>query len=417
MKVLHLSTTDVLGGAARGAFWLHQALESQGVETSMLVNRKYGDEESVIALKEPCARLMRWARAELDRLPLHFYRSTGESYWTVGWVPHHIERTVERLDPDIIHLHWTGGGFLSVESLQSFNRPIVWTLRDMWAFTGGCHYTAGCERYRQSCGHCPQLRSTRANDLSRWTWQRKKKSWDALDLWLVPISTWLAKCGRSSELFEDKPMEVIPNGVDARRFRPVNKEIARRTWDFRPDRSYVLYGAFEAANDPRKGLAHMSQALRSMSRQCWSDRAELVVFGDATAADMPDLGMNSRFLGPIDDDQKLTSLYSAANVMVVPSLQEAFGKTVIEAMACGTPVVAFDSGGPADIIEHARTGYLAKSFEAEDLARGIIWCIEGDGRAAAMGERARTRVEQEFDIAVVARRYRRLYERILEQAA
>lgn len=417
MKVLHLSTTDTLGGAARGAFWLHRALEDQGVETIMLVNRKYGDDDTVVALNGPLARVTRWARAELDQLPLRLYRPTGESYWTVGWIPHHIDRAVERLDPDIIHLHWTGGGFLSVESLARFNRPLVWTLRDMWAFTGGCHYTAGCERYMEGCGHCPQLRSTRDNDLSRWTWQRKRKGWNGLDLWLVPISTWLARCGRASKLLQDKPMEVIPNGVDAQCFRPMDRQKARKAWGFEPGRSYILYGAFEAVNDPRKGLTQMTLALREMSAQGWGERSEVAVFGGPTAADMPELGMRARFLGPIVDDAKLATLYNAADVMVVPSLQEAFGKTVIEAMACGTPVVAFDSGGPADIIEHARTGYLAKSFDPEDLAHGIIWCLERKERAADLGTRARGAVEERFDIAVVARRYRRLYERILEHAS
>lgn len=417
MKILHLNTTDTLGGAARGAYWLHQALARQGIDTSMLVNRKYGDSDSVVALEEPFSKLARWMRAELDQLPLRFYRPTGESYWTVGWFPHHIEQAVERLDPDIVHLHWTGGGFLSVESLARLNRPLVWTLRDMWAFTGGCHYTAGCERYKEACGHCPQLRSTRANDLSRWTWRRKKKGWEDLDLWLVPISTWLARCGRSSELFHDKPMEVIPNGVDATRFSPLGRDEARQAWGFAPDRAYILYGAFEAANDPRKGMPQMAAALREIAAQGWGERAEVAVFGGPTEADMPDLGMKARFLGPIGDDRKLASLYSAADVMVVPSLQEAFGKTVIEAMACGTGVVAFDSGGPVDIIEHGRTGYLAKSFDPEDLARGIIWCLEKTGRAADLGARAREAVEAQFDIAVVARRYRNLYERILEHAA
>lgn len=212
-------------------------------------------------------------------------------------------------------------------------------------------------------------------------------------------------------------MEVIPNGVDARRFHPLDREEVRKAWGFEPGRSYILYGAFEATNDPRKGLPQMAAALREVSALGWGDRAEVAVFGGPTAADMPELGMRARFLGPITDDHKLASLYSAADVMVVPSLQEAFGKTVIEAMACGTPVVAFDSGGPVDIIEHARTGYLAKPFDPEDLARGIVWCMEKEERTADLGARARASVEARFDIAVVARRYQRLYKRILEQAA
>src|SRR5262249_8362631 len=148
------------------------------------------------------------------------YRKTDDSFWTVGWVPRRLDRAIRRLRPDIVHLHWTGNGFLPIWALARLDRPMVWTLRDMWAFTGGCPYTAGCERYREACGACPQLRSSAEEDLSRRVWQRKRRYWRSLDLWLVPLSNWLAECAGKSSLLHGCPITVIPNGLDIGRFVP-----------------------------------------------------------------------------------------------------------------------------------------------------------------------------------------------------
>ena len=147
MRILHLSTSDIRGGAARGTYWLHQALRDRGVDSLMLVGRKFSQDGSVSTVGGPLARVSERVRDAMDLLPLRRYDKTDESFWTVGWVPRRIRRVVESLRPDIIHLHWTGGGFLPISALRSLGRPLVWTLRDMWAFTGGCHYSAGCDRY------------------------------------------------------------------------------------------------------------------------------------------------------------------------------------------------------------------------------------------------------------------------------
>ena len=142
----------------------------------------------------------------------------------------------------------------------------------------------------------------------------------------------------------------------------------------------------------------------------------LVVFGDLKPGDLPNLGIETRNVGYIDDDQRLSLLYSAADVAAVPSIEEAFGKTLIEAMACGTPVVAFDSGGPRDIITHQHDGYLAEPYSADDLAAGIAWCLDQAKSGPDLGLRARAKVEAKFDIDVVAASYERLYRRILAEA-
>jgi len=413
MRVLHLSTFDIGSGAARGSLWLHEALMRRNVDSMMMVGQKAGDDDSIHPLPGRAARFASRVRMRLDALPLRAYRQTEESFWSVGWLPARFDRLVKGWAPDIVHLHWVGAGFLPIAALRDFACPVVWTLRDMWAFTGGCHYTAGCERYRERCGACPQLRSDRERDLSRMIWERKEKHWRDLDLWLVPISRWLGDCAAASPLLRHYPQEVIPNGLDAGAFRPLPMADARRIWELPANRRIVVYGAINATRDPRKGFSQLLEGLRILGSRPDSRDILLLVFGDLKPGDIPDCGIETRFVGHISDDRRLAALYASADVAVVPSLQEAFGKTVIEAMACGTPVVAFDSGGPQDIVSHRVDGYLAEPFSPQDLANGIRWCLKRTAQGPGLSDAARARVVDAFDIEVVASRYQELYRRIL----
>jgi glycosyltransferase involved in cell wall biosynthesis len=412
LRVLHLSTFDGEDGAARGSLWLHRALRARGCYSTMVVGRKRSADADVLSPPSALARLWVTARMRLDHLPLRRYSSHGPmaSFWTVGWVPSRIGALAKRFAPDIVHLHWVGAGFLPIQAMKQFGCPIVWTLRDMWAFTGGCHYTDGCTHYERDCGACPQLHSGREYDLSRAIWSRKRRHWATADLWLVPISTWLADCARSSSLLRTAPIEVIPNGLDLGRFQPVDRRHARDVCGLPADRPIIVYGAVRATRDPRKGFHELLAALAKFREAPAHRDAVLVVFGDFKPGELPDLGIESRYMGYVDDDQRLVRLYASADVAVMPSLQEAFGKTIIEAMACGTPVVAFDSGGPRDIISHRVDGYLATPFDTADLARGIGWCLAERRAGRPLGAHARAKVEAKFDIAVVAARYHALYQ-------
>ena len=417
MKVLHLSTFDIDGGAARGSFWLHEALKDRGVDSTMMVGRKKSENDSVIALPGKFAQLSARVRGKLDHLPLYAYDKTDESFWSVGWMPARIDHFVRRLAPDIVHLHWIGAGFMPVRALKSFGCPVVWTLRDMWGFTGGCHYTAGCERYRVGCGACPQLRSNSILDISRSIWHSKQEHWQNLDLSIVPISGWLGECAQESPLFESYPIEVIPNGLDTDLFAPTEKMSARQIWNLPLERQIIVYGAVNATQDRRKGYPELKQALAELGKSAGAANMLLVVFGDLEPNSLPDIGIETRHVGYINNDKRLSQLYSAADVAVVPSLQEAFGKTLIEAMACATPVVAFASGGPLDIIEHRVDGYLAKPYCPSDLATGLAWCLQETAQGREPGAAARRKVKAEFDIQVIADRYHDLYKRVLERAA
>jgi glycosyltransferase involved in cell wall biosynthesis len=413
MKVAILSTSDVNGGAARAAYRLHQGLQSISVDSQMLVQDKLTNDRAVIApstrLEECIARM----RVTFDALPLKFYRQREDTTFSLQWLPDRTVSKIVQLKPDIINLHWTGEALIQIETIAKFNQPLVWTLHDMWAFTGGCHYTQDCDRYTASCGACPQLHSSKDRDLSRWVWQRKAKAWKAQNLTFVALSSWLAKCASSSSLFKDLGVELIPNGLDTTKYRPINRQVARELLNLPQDKHLVLFGSLKATSDKRKGFHLLHPALQDLSQSGWQEQLELVIFGASEPENPPDFGFKTHYLGTLSDDLSLALVYSAADVFVLPSTQENLANTVMEAIACGTPCVTFNIGGMPDMIEHQKNGYLAQPYEIEDLAQGIAWVIESADRHLKLSHRAREKAQQEFTLEIQSHRYLSLFSEIL----
>jgi glycosyltransferase involved in cell wall biosynthesis len=402
MKVLHLSTTDIEGGAARAAHRLHQGLRKADVDSQMLVRAKFGIDQNVISDRSVLTKL----GPRLDGLPLRFYPKHDLAMFSAQWAPDALTTTVAQLAPDILLLHWIGNGFVNINSLRQFKKPLVWLMHDMWAFTGGCHYTQDCEGYKKQCGQCPQLQSQRDWDLSRWIWQRKVKAWRGLDLTIVSPSTWLAEVAQSSSLFKHVPIVVIPHGLDLEKYHPQDRQAARHILHLPQEKHLVLFGASPGTTgDTRKGFQFLVPALQRLGQMDPGKQIELAVFGSNPPEDPPELGFKIHYLGQFQDDLSLSLVYSAADVMVVPSMQEAFGQTASEALACGTPVVAFEATGLKDIVEHQVTGYLAAPFDVADLAQGISWILEDSERHQNLRLAARAKAEQEFTLELQSQRY------------
>jgi glycosyltransferase involved in cell wall biosynthesis len=413
MKVLLLNTSDITGGAARAAYRLHQGLQGIGVSSQMLVQEKSSADRAVIAPQTRLAQGIARMKLTFDALPLKFYRQRDTTTFSLQWLPDGSASKISKLKPDVINLHWLGEAFVQVETITTLNRPIVWSLHDMWTFTGGCHYSHDCDRYTASCGICPQLRSSNDWDLSRWVWQRKAKAWKNLDLTIVALSSWLSKCASASSLFKEMRVELIPNGIDTQKYRPINRQIARELLNLPQDKHLVLFGAIGATSDKRKGFHLLQPALQDLSQSSWQERLELVIFGASQPENSPNFGFKVHYLGTFSDDLLLAIIYSAADVFVLPSTQENLANTVMEAIACGTPCVTFNIGGMPDLIEHQRNGYLAQPYKIEDLAQGIAWVIENKERHQKLSHHAREKVEQEFTLEIQARRYLSLFTEIL----
>ncbi len=222
MKILLVSTFDTKGGASRATYRLHQGLLQQNINSRILVQEKLSNDTTVIAphtkLQEGIAR----AKITFDNFPLKLYPKRDTNIFSVQWLPDRILSQVIKFNPDVINLHWVSGGYMQIETLAKLKRPIIWTLQDMWAFTGGCHYSQNCDHYTQACGACPQLHSQRDWDLSHWIWHRKAHAWKNLNLTIVTPTSWLAKCASSSSLFQNVPVEIIPFGLDTRQYKPID---------------------------------------------------------------------------------------------------------------------------------------------------------------------------------------------------
>ena len=404
MKILIVNTSDIQGGAARAAYRLHTALISSGVDSQMLVQSKSSDDFTVQTMASTnIQKGVSKLRPTLDSIHTKFYKDKTKTLFSPSWLGFSsIVDKINEIDPNIVHLHWICGGMMRVKDIARIKAPIVWSLHDMWAFTGGCHYDEECGGYEKECGNCKVLGSDKQNDLSKKIFNRKQKAYEAKkDMTIIGLSRWLNECSKNSTLLKDKNHINLPNPIDTSIFKPFDKEKARELWSLPKDKKLVLFGAMGATSDPRKGFRELSDAMTKMQQ---TDDVEFVVFGSSRPQHAPDFGFKTHYLGSLADDVSLVTLYSAVDVMVVPSLQEAFGQTASEAMACGTPVVAFAHTGLIDFVDHELNGYLASPLDSSDLAKGILWVLGFDDQKA-LRQSARQKVVDCFDYSVVAPKY------------
>lgn len=413
MKVLIVNFADKEGGAARAAYRLHKALLRSDVDSQMLVDIKLSDDCSVIGQGSNIGKGISLLRRVLDGLPVNLYKSRSETSFSPNLAPFSgLVKRINALNPDIVHLHWVNKAMLSISDIAAIKAPIVWSLHDMWAFTGGCHNDESCGAYERACGKCKVLDSVKPNDLSRKVFKKKLAAYAKhQNLTVVGLSQWLAECASKSILFKNNKVVCLPNPIDASVYLPLDKRIAREILGLPINKKLILFGAMSAISDPNKGYKELCEALFQLKRQ----DIELVVFGSSQPKTSAGFKFNTHYLGQLHDDVTLRALYSAADVMVVPSRQENLSNAIMESLACGTPVVGFDIGGNGDMIEHQKNGYLAKPFDTADLTAGIEWVLNAPNYEE-LSVNARNKVLNEFDSEIVAKQYIELYRSVLEKA-
>jgi len=376
----------------------------------MFVQEKESRDADVYSTSTKVGKLWAKIRPYIDRLPAHLFRHAVSHNFSPAIVPGQALNRINSMHPDVVHLHWIAQGFIRIEALKRLRAtPIVWTLHDSWAFTGGCHLPSICTAYTKRCGKCPILGSGLEHDLSRWVWGRKARIFGSLDLTIVTPSRWLGECAKRSSLFNRTRVEVIPNGLNTHTYKPLNQDFCRDVLSLPKDKKVVMFGAISSTSDKNKGFDYLVGALRRIAATPYKGEVVAVVLGADAADGNLDIGIDIRFLGHLHDDASLAVAYSSADVFVAPSIQENLSNTVMESMACGIPCVTFDIGGMPDMIDHKRTGYRARPYEEGDLADGILWVISDPERWRELSGSSRKKIEEGFSDTHATQRYSSLY--------
>lgn len=411
MRIVHLSTYDEYGGAGIAATRLHRALCAAGADSRMLVRQRRSADATIAQPGGRWSRLWLKLQRRCDRLALAGIVPPARGF-SVGWVGGPAIRAAGSLAPDIVHAHWIADGFVQPDALARLRVPVVWTMHDLWAFTGGCHYPGSCERFTSQCGSCPALHSGRDADLSRSGWRRRQQLYARKAVTVVAPSRWMADCARRSALLSGADIRVIPNGVDPERFAPADRSAARQALGLPIDRTILLAGAVQLRDDPRKGYAALVEAMRQLAREGLRERVELAVFGGFAPAIVELNGIRVRALGPLQGDVALARAYAAADLFVLPSAEDNLPNTVMEAMATGLPVLAHAVGGLTDLIDDGENGALVAPAGGA-LGRAITRLVADPGRLAAWGRAARDKAVRKFTAVRCAEAHRTLYEELV----
>lgn len=406
MKILIVNCHDLFGGAARAAYRLNKALNAQNsVQSLMVVQLKSGNNANVLQLYSDMEAQF---RMRLDQIPLEKYKNRERSLFSGAYVeaPKLIE-FINKYQPDIVHLHWIHGGMLQIEDLVKIQVPLIWTMHDSWSFTGGCHVPYSCLKYETECNDCPKLGSDEIQDSSYDVFKRKQNILEKLrDIVYIAPSNWLLQCANKSKLLKNNKVLCLPNPLNLELYKPADKQFSRHIWNLPHKKQLIMFGAMNTSAE-NKGFSKLLRALENIGNK----NIEIVVFGnDKKLIELESYAVH--YIGRLNDDISLVTLYSAVDVVVVPSLQENLSYVIMESLSCGTPVVCFNTGGNKDLIQHKKNGYLAQPYEVDDLSEGISWVLKNDN--LLLGDYARKRCELLYDETVIAKAHIEIYSDVLK---
>lgn len=411
MKIVHLSHSDIIGGASRATYRLHKMLSKNGIDSSIWVDIKKSKDDTVYGPETNIRKHLNSKRQHL-RLPINkLLNSKKFGMHSPSILPSIWLKKINSSNADIIHLHWVQGEMLSIKEISRIQKPVIWTFHDMWPFCG-CEHYAYNNRYSEGY-RIDNLSNNEKSifDINRFRWNEKKKLF-IKPFQIISPSKWMTECIKKSYLMKNWPVETIPHSIDINEWKPLPKTLSRKELNLPENSILVMFGAIGGTNDNRKGFQILQSVLKNLNNFSNAENINLVIFGGKDYRDYSELNFKIHKFNLISNDKILKKLYSAADVMIVPSKLETFGLTALESMSCGTPVVAFENTGLSDIIEHKKTGYLAKYLDEKDLLSGINWILNNPLKEI-IRENSRKRVEKFFSDEVILDRYHKTYNNLL----
>lgn len=421
LKVVHLNTYDGNGGAGRACMRLNRALLSQNIDSKIIVHYKFGNNPDIKTFNgNIIQKSYTAATIILERiLAKRFLKPDSRTPFSFTWFGRSVIKHPDVKNADIIHLHWINHGFLDpkhIAEIRKLGKPVVWTFHDSNAFTGGCHVRYTCDHYQQQCGNCPLLINSADDDISHRIWQQKNKAYQQLDFNIIAPSLWMQDSVKKSSLMGGKAANNIPNTLETDVFKPINKKEAKAKTGLPTDKFIFLSGFMPSRKDLHKGTQYLLESMELLRQRLGAetDQIELVVFGNRGTENLPDFPFKTSFLGTINNDEKLALHYAAADAFLIPSLEDNLPYTVMESLSCGTPVIAFTTGGIPDMVRHQYSGYLAIYRSSDSFTDGMEWIIKHPERDK-LNQQARQTIMDSFSEEVIAKKHIEVYNQLLNR--
>lgn len=410
MEVLIISISDELNGASKALLRINNSLNTLNhLNSRMLVYKKISDQENIKELKLTFfKKLIFNIKKKFNNYLVGFlYPNKNDStlFSHNYFSSNEIYNQIKNEKFDILILGWVNSGIFNFNKIKNISSPILIVMEDLWYFTGGCHYNFSCEKFKNGCFKCPFLNSEKINDLSFKEQKLKNNIYsNNKNLHFIAVSKWLKNVSDQSKLLKKRKVFYIPNTIDTSFYKKKKYDLHKRL-KLPSNKKFILFGATRAISDKRKGLDYLIKAFKLLNDK----NLVLIIYGTDQRIEQNENIIN---YGKIDNECDLINLLSASDLFVAPSIQEAFGLTVLEALSCSTPVVSFENTGIETQIDHKKTGYLAKHLNEEDLAEGIRWVLLNN-KNNCLGNAARKKVENEFSYDIIGQQYFELINNII----
>ncbi|NER97456.1 MAG: glycosyltransferase [Symploca sp. SIO1B1] len=406
MNVLLINQSDIAGGAALAGYRLHQGLLAQGIDSHLLAGTVKTNSDRVKVFPR---------RGKIEKQLQVLGVASGFGLNELNYIgtfsvpQHNFYKSADILN--FHNLHTGYFNYLGISSLTK-NKPAVFTLHDMWAFTGHCSYSYDCDRWKTGCGKCPYPNTYPpvSKDNTNLEWKLKNWTYSRSNLNIVAPSKWLYEQAQQSMLSRF-PIHHIPNGIDTEAYQPIDRELCRSMLDIPPGKKVLMFGA-ESLKDARKGGDLLLKALSSLPTSLKAETV-LLTIGNGGETIPKAAEMQTVNLGFVGGDRLKSVAYSAADLLVFPTRADNLPLVLQESLACGTPMVSFKVGGVPDLVRPGITGYLATAEYAEDMSKGIVELLEDDNLREQMSKNCRAIALQEYALEIYAQRYITLYKQVL----
>lgn len=406
MKVLQINGSDTDGGAAIAGYRLHQGLLTQNINSRLLVGNSRSNSDRIATIdrqrqKEKLISAFTW------RLGFNNIDSVG----SFDVIKHRFYREADLLN--FHNLHGSYFNYLAIPQLTK-TKPAVWTLHDMWSFTGHCIYSHDCDRWKNGCGKCPYPDTYPGvqKDNTRWEWQLKNWVYNRSNLVIVTLSQWLSDRVRQS-ILNRFPIYHIPNGIDTNAYQPLDPQLCRTILDIPQNKKVLMFGAQSLA-DSRKGGDLLVRALQALPESLKQETILLTMGNDSTEIGKT-VAIKTINLGYLNSDRLKSVAYSATDLFIFPTRADNLPLVLQESMACATPMVSFNVGGVPDLVRPHVTGYLAQPENTKDFSNGIVQLLEDENLRQQMSQNCRAIAIKEYSLEIQAQRYIDLYRQVLQR--